>query len=403
MATVKAVLNKDRPTKHGNYALVIQIIHQRVKRVIYTPYKLRLEEFDAPRQRAVYVVGGLCNRKKIKEINSFVEARKKELQSLVELFEARGKDYTSQDIVNQYRTSQSDRYFVTFVEHHIESKESQGKMGTARAFRAMLRSIRKYIGDRNVEFSDIDHNFIRQYEEFLNRGDIQQNTVGFYLRNLRTICNLARDSGAMISERDPFDRIKIRTEHTVKRALKQEVVERIANMDLSHDNELDKARDVFMFSFYTRGMSFVDIIYLKHIDIVDGVIYYRRHKTNQDMQVAVTKPLQNIIEKYNTDDTYVLPFINHSAALTPYRRYMAAYGRIYRNLNMLRLMLGLSTPLTTYVARHSWATIAKEKGVSTTIISEGLGHTSEKTTSIYLKEFDRSVLDIVNEQIVSFK
>lgn len=173
-------------------------------------------------------------------------------------------------------------------------------------------------------------------------------------------------------------------------------------MDLTGTPELDQARDLFMFSFYTRGMSFVDIIYLKHKDIVDDVIGYRRRKTNQLIEVAVTEPLRKIINKYNTDQTYVLPFINDSDKPSLYDKYLSTYGVFYRNLNKIREMLNLKTPLTTYVARHSWATIAKEQGVTTSIISEGLGHASEKTTLIYLKEFDRSVLDRVNEKIVSF-
>lgn len=120
------------------------------------------------------------------------------------------------------------------------------------------------------------------------------------------------------------------------------------------------------------------------------------------MEVAITGPLQKLIEKYNTDKTYVLPFINESLHPTLYKRYLATYGTLYRSLNQLKKILRLTTPFTTYVARHSWATIAKEHGTSTSIISEGLGHTSEKTTRIYLKEFDRSVIDSINEKIVSF-
>lgn len=213
---------------------------------------------------------------------------------------------------------------------------------------------------------------------------------------------MAYDDGIEMDFHDAFHRIRIKILKTAKRALKQEVIEKISLMNLTDSPELDKARDLFMFSFYTRGMSFVDIIYLKHTDIMDGVIYYRRQKTNQYLEIAVTKPLRKIIDKYHTDPIYVLPFLNENNQPSLYKKYQVAYGYIYRNLNVLQKELNLSTPLTTYTARHSWATIAKEQGVSTSIISEGLGHTSEKTTNIYLKEFNRSVIDRVNEKIVSF-
>lgn len=402
MATIKAVLNKDRIKKNGVYALVIQIIHKRVKRVIYTPYKLRTDEFDATEQNAVYTDGILHTRKQIKEINTFVDAKKKELEKIIGQISALNKNFIAEDIVVKYRLGQNDKYLVTFMEHCIAKKEAQDKMGIARAYRSTLRSLKKYAGKRTIEFADIDHTFIKGYEEFLNDSKVKQNTIGFYLRNFRTIYNLAYDGGIQMNECNAFRKIRIKTTKTVKRALKQEVIEKISLMNLLGNPELEKARDLFMFSFYTRGMSFVDIIYLKHSDIVDGVIHYRRKKTDQLIEVAITAPLQKLIEKYNTDKEYLLPFINESNRPTLYQRYQATYGTLYRDLNRLKKILKLSTPLTTYVARHSWATIAKELGASTTVISEGLGHTSEKTTQIYLKEFDRSVIDSVNEKIVSF-
>lgn len=402
MATVKAVLNRDRVRESGVYALVIQIIHKRVKRVVYTPYRLKVEEFDKVEQRAIYTDGQRHTHKHINEINRFVEAKKKEFEHIIEQVSAYNKNFITEDLIIKYHLLQSERYLVTFMEHLIAKKESKNKMGVARAYRSTLSSLRKYIGRRTIEFTDIDHNFVKGYHEFLIDSNAKQNTIGFYLRNFRAIYNMADDQGIDMGSGNAFAKIKIKTTKTVKRALKQEAIEEIALMDLSQSPQLDTARDLFMFSFYTRGMSFVDIIYLRHSDIIDGVIYYRRRKTDQLIEVAVTAPLQKLIDKYNTDDTYVLPFINRSERATLYGRYHAAYAIFYHNLNSLQKRLNLTTPLTTYVARHSWATIAKELGTSVTIISEGLGHTSEKITQIYLKEFDRSVIDMVNAKIVSF-
>lgn len=402
MATVRAVLNKDRKKKNGEYALVIQIIHKRLKRVIYTPYQLRTDEFNSDEQCAIYTDGVLHNRKQIGEINSFIELKKNELARVIEYVAACDKNFITEDIVAKYRLDQSEKYLLTFMKSCVDKKREQGKMGIAKAYLATLRSLKKYIDNRTIEFADIDYHFVRGYEEFLNRCNVKQNTISFYLRNFRTIYNMAYDNGIDSGAGNAFNKIKIRIVKTVKRALKREVIEKIATMDLSANSELDKARDLFMFSFYTRGMSFIDIIYLKHSDIVDGVIYYRRRKTDQLIEVAVAAPLQELIDKYATDEQYVLPFINENNRATLYERYQTTYGIFYRNLNQLRNELGLTTPLTTYVARHSWATIAKELGTSISVISEGLGHTSEKTTRIYLKEFDRSVIDVANEQIISF-
>lgn len=402
MATVKAVLNKDRIKKQGDYALVIQIIHKRAKRVIYTPYKLKDEEFDSVEQKAKYTDGIRYTHRQIKEINCFIEQKRANIKRIVDQIVSTGKNFTVVDIIEKYHLDQNEKYLITFMERQIVKKDNQGKLGMARAFCSTLRSLKKFIGNRSVEFTDIDYHFVKEYEEFLRNRNVKQNTIGFYMRNFRAIYNLAEDSGIDIGNYNAFRKIKIKTTKTVKRAIKQDLVEKIALMDILDNPGLDKARDLFMFSFYTRGMSFVDIILLKHEDIIDGVISYSRKKTGQNMEIAVTEPLQKLIDKYKTDDTYVLPFINESDHSTLYKRYLSTYGTFYRNLNSLKKILKLTTPLTTYVARHSWATIAKEQGASTTIISEGLGHTSEKTTRIYLKEFDRSVIDSVNEKIVSF-
>lgn len=402
MATVKVVLNRDRKKRCGGYSLVIQIIHKRIRRVIYTPYVLKEEEFDSDKQKAVYMGSGGFSRKQIREINNFVDKKRCEVEKIIAVISARNPTYTSEDVVWKYRQDQSDKYLITFFERLIEKREASDKMGTGRALRSTLRSLERYIGRKEVVFSDIDHNFVKDFQSYLYGTGVVQNTVSFYMRNFQTIYNLAYNSGIEMGDNNAFRKIQIRHSKTVKRALKQAVIEKIAKLDLSHSEPLDKARDLFMFSFYTRGMCFVDIVYLKHADIVDGVIRYRRHKTFQHLQVAVTAPLQKLIDKYGGDPIYVLPFLNESGQPTLYKKYQAVYGLFYRNLKELQKILGISTSLTFHVARHSWATIAKEQGAPTSAISEGLGHSSEKTTIIYLKEFDSSIIDKINEKIVSF-
>lgn len=402
MATIKAVLNKDRMKKCGGYSLVIQIIHKRVRRVIYTNYVIRPEEFNKETQKVFYTELGQYKHKQVKEINEYVEKEKRNISRIIDLISSHNPNFTCDDIVWKYRQDQSDKYLLTFSEQLIAKKEEQNKMGMAKALNSTLRSMKRFIGKREITFDSIDYNFVKEYEEYLNSTGVVPNTVSFYLRNFKTIYNLAYDSGVEMRDNDPFRKIHIRHGRTVKRALKKETIERISILDVSYSSELEKARDLFMFSFYTRGMSFVDIICLKHTDIVDGVIRYKRLKTNQYLQVAITDPLQKIIEKYKRDDTYVLPFINESNQPTIYKKYLATYGMIYRYMKELQVILDLTTPLTTHVARHSWATIAKEEGAPISAISEGLGHTSEKTTTIYLKEFDCSVIDKLNEKIVSF-
>lgn len=402
MATVKAVLNKDREKKCGGYSLVIQVIHKRAKRVVYSPYVLHEEEFDVQHQRAIRVFGSSLSYKQIKDINTYIVRRKREIEAVIEMVSLHNKNFVVQDILGSYRHNQKHKYLTTYIEHLIEQKERLGKMGMARAFRSTLRSLRKFMVNRELLFSDIDHRFVKEYEAFLEGGGAKQNTVSFYLRNFRIIYNLAYDNGVESEGYNAFHRIRIAQCQTSKRALSRDIINRIAKVDLSHDLTLDRARDLFLFSFYARGMPFVDVIYLKNRDIEDGTIRYKRQKTGKEMTVAITVPLRRIISKYPAGEEFVLPFINESDHKTLYEKYHATYTKFHRYLKRLQKYLEIPTPLTMHVARHSWATIAKEQGASVTQISEGLGHSCEKTTTIYLKEFDNSIINKMNEQVVAF-
>ena len=163
---------------------------------------------------------------------------------------------------------------------------------------------------------------------------------------------------------------------------------------------MDFARDIFMFSFYTRGMSFIDMAYLKKKDLQNGILSYRRQKTGQLLFIKWEKPMQEIVSKYDTGASpYLLPIIKNVDA-DERRQYKSVAHNVNEKLRKLGEKLGLSLPLTSYVARHTWASIAKSKNVPLAIISEAMGHDSEKTTRIYLASLDTSAVDKVNSQIL---
>ena len=186
---------------------------------------------------------------------------------------------------------------------------------------------------------------------------------------------------------------------TIKRALDRRNIIRIKELNLDNKLGLQLARDLFLFSFYSRGMAMVDMVYLTHEKIKNRVITYHRQKTSQCIEVAIIDELDEIINRYKDDSDYVFPILRDVSQVERYRYYRLSVERTNRHLKKIGAILGLELPLTTYVARHSWATHAKKLGVSLSVISEGLGHTSENTTRIYLKAFDRSELDKANRQV----
>ena len=163
---------------------------------------------------------------------------------------------------------------------------------------------------------------------------------------------------------------------------------------------MDYARDMFMFSFYTRGMSFVDMAYLKKKDLQNGVLTYRRQKTHQLLFIKWEKPMQEIVDKYDTSGSpYLLPIIRN-VGKDDWRQYKNAAHLVNSKLKKIGVQLGLNVPLTTYVARHGWASIAKSKNIPISTISEAMGHDSENTTRIYLASLDTSVVDKANSIIL---
>ena len=163
------------------------------------------------------------------------------------------------------------------------------------------------------------------------------------------------------------------------------------------------ARDIFMFSYYCRGTAFVDIIRLKKSSVTAGAIVFSRQKGRQPIRVTIIPQLEELMDKYSNQTDYVFPMLDISDSRSLYKQYKLALQRINYGLNIIGGRIGLDYPLTTYIARHTWATLVKNLGTPVSVISEGLGHTSERTTRIYLKEFDTSVLDKVNEEAAKLK
>jgi integrase len=229
------------------------------------------------------------------------------------------------------------------------------------------------------------------------------NTTSFYLRNLRSLFNKARKAKLILQEQDcSFEEVYTGIDKTVKRAVKKEVITKLAELKLLKNKGLRLSQQLFMFSFYTRGMSFIDMAFLKKTDLKDGIIRYRRKKTGQWLEIKATSEIMKIINLYKEetrDSKYLLPILKSgkSQRLT----YESALRSHNNHLKRISEMLNLEIPLTSYVARHSWATIAKDKNIPLSVISESLGHDSQQTTQIYLASFDHALLHEANRKVIS--
>lgn len=291
--------------------------------------------------------------------------------------------------------------FLWFAASVVAELKQSGEERTAERYTTVVNSFRRFLSDRHdVALVDVGTALMAQYEAFLQAAGICPNSISYYMRGLRAIYNRAVKQG-IVRQNDPFRNVYTGIAKTVKRAIPATVIRQIRDLDLSMNPAMDMARDVFMFSFYTRGMSFVDMAFLKKSDLRNGVLSYRRRKTGRLLSIKWEKPMHEIVEKYDTSATdYLLPIIKDMDK-DARRQYRNAAHLVNAKLKAIGDMLGLAKPLTTYVARHGWATIARNRNIPISTISEAMGHGSELTTRIYLDSLDSSIVDRANRLVIN--
>lgn len=405
MASVKLMLNKQRMLSSGKFPLVFQIIHQRRKRLIYTKFKLYPEEFN---DFLLEVKAGKRTAYSLTEIRAINKELKREYKRIllrIKELENRGECFTVNDLVESRKKDVSYFYLLQYTELQIARKRKKEKEGIAVAYQSTYVSLKKYINTlserkKDVNMHEVNYGFVMGYEDFLYAQKVSENTVNYYLRNFRTLYNAAIKDGYRQHGDSPFAYVRTRACKTVKRALSKENMRLLSSLSISNSPYLEFSRDLYLFSFYAQGMAFVDIAFLNKKNIYGGLLTYSRRKSKQLIHIVVTPQMQKLIDKYSNDSEYLFPIIDPlNKEQSVYKQYRLALGRINRYLKKLAAGLNLRIPLTTYTARHTWATLARDSGAPLSVISAGLGHTSEEMTRIYLKDFDQSVLAKVNSLV----
>lgn len=274
-----------------------------------------------------------------------------------------------------------------------------GQNRTAETYETALNRFEHYRGGYDVLLTDVSASLMMGFESYLREGRrLCRNTSSFYLRNLRAVYNRAVSDG-LLQQAHPFAHVYTGVDKTARRALPLGAIRRIMGVDLNCLPHLKRARDVFMFSFFTRGMSFVDLCYLRQSNLTRGVLTYRRRKTGQALMIKWEPCMQRIVDCYRSPgNDHLLPLM--LTAEDSYREYRNAERTVNRNLNRLGELLDLPLRLTMHVARHSWASVARSRNVPLAVISESMGHDSEQTTRIYLSTLDMSAIDRANHDII---
>lgn len=401
MATLKIMLDKQKMNQEGECPVMIKVLHNRGRRFINLYQKVKLMEWDIKKARLNEKSGTLEERRTHMKINFYMESELMKLRKIIMDLDMTRLNYSIDDIVKAYYNKSSIVPIFDYINEIIRSLEKIGKNGNSNVYRETMGRLKKYSNREDLTFEEVNYSFLRNFEAHLQEKGCKVNTVSFYLRTIRSIFNRAIKDGVVGEEYYPFKKITIRKEKTIKRAIYKEEIAAIKNIDLSLRSSLELARDLFLFSFYMRGMSFKDIAFLKVSNIVGERIYYSRQKTSQKLNIKLTDKAMDIILKYNdlsNRSSFLFPIIRFPGK-NEFNQYKNGYRKTNRRLKLLGDLLNFRIPLTTYVARHSWASIAKRSGIPTSVISEGLGHDSEKTTQIYLDSFENNVLDAANELV----
>ena len=402
ITSVKLMLNKSRILNNGSYPLVFQVIHNRRKKLLYTGYRMKEEVFDELEGKIMNGVGSTFTATEVVKMNRELRKMRNQIDIRIRQLERTREEFTVEDILTQnaFGTGKSQFYLLRYINAQIERKQELKKVGMAAAYKSTRSSLAKFIGCPDVRMSEVDLAFVRRYEDFLYSNGASGNTVSYYLRNLRSLYNQAVTDGYHPRGEYPFAKAQTRPAKTVKRALSRTDMQNLADLNLENEPELEFTRDLYLFSFYAQGMAFVDIVLLKKTDICNGVLTYSRHKSKQLIRIVVTPQMQGVIDKYNTENEYLFPIISGEYA-SGYQKYRLALGRINRHLKKIAVVADIKVPLTTYTARHTWATLARDYGAPISVISAGLGHTSEEMTRVYLKDFDVSMLNQVNNIVTN--
>ena len=407
--TIEAVLYTSKTLSNGQHPIMLRLTKNRKRKYISLHISLALQYWDAekckPRRN--------CPDKE--RIEALIQQKTQELQSQVMDFKTSDKEYTLNTLVEKASRKVVRQTVGEYLNGYIDRLLAEKRVGNAKTFQELRTSLTKFCRSLDFYFIDIDAEWLKRYEQWLRvERHYSDNSIGIRFRSLRVLYNSAITDGLIKKTDYPFDTFKVSRfkEATAKRSLTKEDIRRIMDCEVRTLTKYPKpflqlAKDLFLFSYLSCGINLTDILHIRYADIVDGRLVFNRQKTGKLLSFQLQPAALDILDKYRQPNAYpqdyVFPVLRRSVHITAqqqYGRVQRTNKRINRYLKLIGEHLHLPITLTTYVARHSFATVLKRSGVSTSIISESLGHSSEKITQIYLDSFENSQIDAAMQNLL---
>ena len=390
--TIKVLCYKSKTLSNGEHPLMLCVCKDNKRKYQSLGITIKAEQWDfknnCPNDKCP-------NRERIIIL---INDRINEIQKIALDKRIAGRDFTASTLIESSKPSNNSKktvgeYYLTY----IDNLKKENRIRYADMYEISYNSFIKFNKHLDIPFSDIDVAWLKRYEAWSKENNLSVSTISTRLRHLRAVFNLALLEQATKSDYYPFHAYKVSklSRETAKRALTKEDIRRIMEYEGKSPMEC-LALDIFTFSYLCAGINFIDMAKLKHSNIRDNQLIYNREKTKKLIIVPLQAKAVHLIEKYrNGKSPFVFPILSpfHKTEIQIANRLHKVLAKINKHLKKIGDNLNLPLPLTTYVARHSFATVLKRAGVSTSIISESLGHSSEKITQVYLDSFDNEQID----------
>jgi site-specific recombinase XerD len=405
MVYFKVLLDDKRPKADNIYPVVVRVTHNRNNTSFVTGIRVNSSSWDAlaSKVKSSHPNAQTYN-KTIAEFYSKVQNQSYQLVNegnftFADLKERMSDGYTAVTI-------SKPKCFNDFAQQLIENLIETNKAGNAMVYKVAVKRFNAYVNNPKLKFADIDYNLLDGFKRQLLKDGVKQNTISNYFRTIRAVYNKAIKSKLVDRSRYPFLDIPIKTERTAKRAITTDELIKIANIELKPKSQKWHARNYFFLSFALIGASFTDLAYLTSANVKKGRLTYKRRKTGKELNIKLHPYAEKIFFHYKGMSTkYLLPILPANTVEDSMRAkalLMQAIKLTNKYLERIVEDCELDCEVTTYVARHSWATTAKRLGFSIELIAEAMGHEyGNKITNIYLDNFDQSVIDEANAKVIS--
>ncbi len=395
-------------TRKGRHTgrLYLRVVHAGESRSVTTDYRVFPEEWDAEGRRLMIPYIRSERGRQLVEIDNSVRCDLRRMDAVIARLEFEGS-FTIDELMDRYKVVMTGNTLGAYIEKLAREMERDGYFRTAKAYRTASHRLIDFSGNENLSSEHITPELMGEFQAALKADGRTMNTISCYMRTLRAIYNKAIAEGRIARHAEnPFTGVYTGVSTTRKRALSQDELAMLSAFDPTVKTPIRTTQQelpehlrpglaMFLFCYHARGMCFIDMAYLKKSDMHGDVINYRRHKTGQPIELQVLPAMRRIINWFASQTTgspYLFPVITDPNGDTDLQ-YESGLRLQNHRLKKIGEMCCIVKKFSTHSARHSWATVAKNTGLPLAVISEGLGHTNQRTTEIYMASLERSILN----------